>query len=90
MASETLHTIQTARGVGVIRPDDGGEDLPFERTALEAGAFEELREGQRSRSRSRPTRSTHVVRAPSRCARSTAERHGGAGRAAPRRGRDRD
>ena len=46
MASGTIHGIQIARGVGVIRPDDGGEDLPFQRTALEAGAFEELREGQ--------------------------------------------
>ncbi len=46
MASGMIHGIQIARGVGVIRPDDGGEDLPFQRTALAAGAFEELREGQ--------------------------------------------
>ncbi len=46
MASGTIHGIQIARGVGVIRPDDGGEDVPFQRTALAAGAFEELREGQ--------------------------------------------
>ena len=46
MANGTIHGIQIARGVGVIRPDDGGEDLPSQRTALAAGAFEELREGQ--------------------------------------------
>ena len=46
MASGTIQGIQIARGVGVIRPDDGGEDLPFQRGALAAGAFEELREGQ--------------------------------------------
>ena len=46
MAHRTIQGIQIARGVGVIRPDDGGEDLPFQRTALAAGAFEELREGQ--------------------------------------------
>ena len=45
MANGTIHGIQIARGVGVIRPDDGGEDLPFQRTDLAAGAFEELREG---------------------------------------------
>ncbi len=46
MAHGTIQGIQIARGVGVIRPDDGGEDVPFRRTALAAGAFEELREGQ--------------------------------------------
>ena len=46
MASGTIQGLQIARGVGLIRPDDGGEDLPFHRGALEAGAFEELREGQ--------------------------------------------
>jgi cold shock CspA family protein len=46
LAHGTIHGIQMARGVGVIRPDDGGEDLPFQRTALAAGAFEECREGQ--------------------------------------------
>ena len=45
MANGTIHGIQIARGVGVIRPDDGGADLPCQRTALAAGAFEELREG---------------------------------------------
>jgi len=46
MAEGTIQGIQIARGGGTIRPDDGTEDLPFQRTALEAGAFEELREGQ--------------------------------------------
>jgi cold shock CspA family protein len=46
MAQGTIHGIQIARGAGVIRPDDGSEDLPFQRGALAAGAFEELREGQ--------------------------------------------
>ena len=45
MASGTVHGIQMARGVGVIRPDDG-EDLPFQRIAMAAGVFEEVREGQ--------------------------------------------
>ena len=46
MAHGTIQGIQIARGVGVIRPDDGGEDVPFQRTALAAGACEELRAGQ--------------------------------------------
>ena len=46
MAQGTIHGIQIALGIGVIRPDDGADDLPFDRGALEAGAFEELREGQ--------------------------------------------
>ena len=45
MAHGTIQGIQIARGVGVIRPN-GGEDLPFQRTALAAGACEQLREGQ--------------------------------------------
>ena len=46
MAQGTIHGIQIARGIGFIRPDDGTADLPFDRSALAAGAFEELREGQ--------------------------------------------
>jgi cold shock CspA family protein len=46
MAQGTIHGIQIALGIGVIRPHDGADDLPFDRGALEAGAFEELREGQ--------------------------------------------
>lgn len=46
MARGTIHDIQIALGIGDIRPDDGGADLPFDRGALAAGAFEELREGQ--------------------------------------------
>lgn len=45
MAQGTICGIQIARGIGFIRPDDGSEDLLFQRDALEAGAFEELREG---------------------------------------------
>ena len=46
MAHGTIQGIQIARGIGFIRPDDGSEDLLFHRSALEAGTFEELREGQ--------------------------------------------
>lgn len=47
MAQGTVQGIQIALGIGVIRPDDGTADLPFHRSALEeAGAFDELREGQ--------------------------------------------
>lgn len=46
MTLGTIHGIQIARGVGVIRPDDGSADLPFARGALAEGRFEELREGQ--------------------------------------------
>jgi cold shock CspA family protein len=42
----TIHGLQIARGLGVIRPAAGGADLPFQRSALAAGAYEELREGQ--------------------------------------------
>jgi len=41
-----IQGIRIALGIGTIRPDDGGEDIPFRRDALVAGAFEELREGQ--------------------------------------------
>lgn len=41
-----IQGLQIALGIGTIRPDDGGEDIPFGRDALVAGAFEELREGQ--------------------------------------------
>ena len=46
MAHGTIHGIQIARGIGFIRPDEGTADLPFHRSTMEAGAFEELREGQ--------------------------------------------
>jgi len=41
-----IQGVRIALGVGTIRPDDGGADIPFRRDALAAGAFEELREGQ--------------------------------------------
>jgi cold shock CspA family protein len=46
MAQGIIHSVQIARGIGLIRPDDGTADLSFARSALAAGAFEELREGQ--------------------------------------------
>ena len=45
-AQGTIQGIQIVLGTGVIRPDDGTPDLPFNRSALTADAFEELREGQ--------------------------------------------
>ncbi len=41
-----IQGVRIALGIGTIRPDDGGDDIPFRRDALAAGAFEELREGQ--------------------------------------------
>jgi cold shock CspA family protein len=46
MAQGIVQSVQIARGIGLIRPDDGTADLSFARSALAAGAFEELREGQ--------------------------------------------
>lgn len=45
-AEGIIQGIQIARGIGYIRPDDGGADLLFYRAALVAGAFDELREGE--------------------------------------------
>lgn len=45
-AQGIIQGIQIARGIGYIRPDDGGADLLFQRASLAAGAFEELREGE--------------------------------------------
>src|SRR5690348_4605469 len=44
MPQGTIHGLQTVRGLGVIRPDDGSADLLFRRNALAAGGYEELRE----------------------------------------------
>ena len=46
MGQGTIQGIQIVLGTGVIRPNDGTPDLPFNRSALTADAFEELREGQ--------------------------------------------
>ncbi|HEU5330902.1 MAG TPA: cold shock domain-containing protein [Thermomicrobiales bacterium] len=46
MPQGTIHGLQTVRGLGFIRPDDGSADLLFRRSALAAGGYEELREGQ--------------------------------------------
>ena len=46
MASGTIKTM-TDRGFGFIRPDAGGEDLFFHRSALEGVEFAELRQGDR-------------------------------------------
>lgn len=41
-----IQGVQIALGTGVIRPDDGSDDVTFGRDALLEGDFEELREGQ--------------------------------------------
>lgn len=46
MAQGSIKTI-TDRGFGFIRPDDGGEDVFFHRSALAGVAFEQLRQGDR-------------------------------------------
>ena len=46
MAQGTIKTI-TDRGFGFIRPEGGGEDVFFHRSALADVAFEQLRQGDR-------------------------------------------
>lgn len=46
MATGTIKTI-TDRGFGFIRPEEGGDDLFFHRTALNGVSFEQLRQGDR-------------------------------------------
>ena len=47
MTQGTIKTIRDERGFGFIAPDDGTKDLFFHHTAVEASAFNALREGQR-------------------------------------------
>ena len=46
MATGTIARLLIDKGFGFIR-DDGGQEWFFHRTSVEAGAFEELNEGQR-------------------------------------------
>lgn len=46
MAQGTVKTI-TDRGFGFIKPDTGGDDLFFHRTALSGVNFDELRVGDK-------------------------------------------
>lgn len=46
MANGTIKRLVKDRGFGFIR-DDGGQEWFFHRTAVEAGEFEQLNEGQR-------------------------------------------
>jgi cold shock protein len=46
MATGTIKTL-TDRGFGFIRPEEGGDDLFFHRTALNGVSFEQLRQGDR-------------------------------------------
>jgi CspA family cold shock protein len=46
VAEGTIKTI-TDRGFGFIRPQDGGDDVFFHRSALVGVAFEQLRQGDR-------------------------------------------
>jgi CspA family cold shock protein len=47
MAQGTIKTIRDDKGFGFITPDGGGQDLFFHSSALEYGAFDQLRVGQR-------------------------------------------
>ena len=47
MAQGTIKSLRDLQGFGFIAPDDGNKDLFFHRTAVEGGAFDQLREGQR-------------------------------------------
>ena len=42
----TIKTLRAEKGFGFIR-DDGGQEWFFHRSAVEAGEFEQLNEGQR-------------------------------------------
>lgn len=47
MAQGTIKSLRDLQGFGFIAPDGGNKDLFFHRTAVEGGAFDQLREGQR-------------------------------------------
>ena len=47
MAEGTIKTIRDDRGFGFIRADEGRQELFFHASAVEGGAFDQLRQGQR-------------------------------------------
>ena len=47
MAQGTIKTIRDDKGFGFIKPDGESQDIFFHSSALEYGAFDQLREGQR-------------------------------------------
>ena len=47
MATGTVKWFNDAKGFGVIKPDDGGEDLFAHFTAIKGQGFRTLKEGQK-------------------------------------------
>lgn len=49
MATGVVKRLVSDKGFGFIKPDDGGADLFFHRSAIRYGRFEDLVEGTRVR-----------------------------------------
>lgn len=47
MAQGTIKTLRDDKGFGFIKPEGGSQDLFFHSSAVEGGAFDQLREGDR-------------------------------------------
>ena len=52
MSNGTVKWFNAQKGYGFIQPEDGGKDVFVHISAVERAGLRELREGQRSRSRS--------------------------------------